>query len=600
MQHYTAALEALSSSTAGSAACRLPLLTNRALAAHRLGDYAAASQDAEAALGLDAANSKAAFRAAAARLALGDVAATARHAALLQPARGVAAQALPAGWAALQQHAAALLAHQQRVEACKADIQQQGNGQAVRQAVGRLLQVLAAEAAGEEEEDGAELPAGGAAALLEQLAGMLNSAGSGGGEDTPATPAVPAAAAAAAAAAMDAAPGQRGWRLLLFFLADPDPRCQAGAAAALQAAALAAGGGGSVIWPAEVWHRLAAAATNWSGGSSTAAPAMQLLAWAAERDAWVRQQLLTHPLPAEGASSAATVGAGRLSPLAQLVGVLGDAKQLRHAPPAAAAAAAALLQHYGHDPVAAEALRVLACRPLLALLRATAGVDGMAAFAQEEKQQDGTGAHAPGGAHAPASGAAGGGSSTSSHLDPEQEALEALRRKLAAVYIAEAVALRQSLLSAACQLARGAHELLLQEAVDSSSAGGSSSSGGGAKRGVAAGAFLIGECGDRQGVMLTTSAFGFANRPTCLACLHLEQSASTDTSCLQTLPSTASAELLDWVRELHSQQPRRTQPVLGPDGAPRAYAKRRFAADFKDNPAGEAVRESSLLMPPSS
>jgi hypothetical protein len=47
------------------------------------------------------------------------------------------------------------------------------------------------------------------------------------------------------------------------------------------------------------------------------------------------------------------------------------------------------------------------------------------------------------------------------------------------------------------------------------------------------------------------------------------------------------AELLKLVQELHEQQPRRTAPVLGPDGAPQAYAKRRFAADFRDNPAGD-------------
>jgi hypothetical protein len=53
-----------------------------------------------------------------------------------------------------------------------------------------------------------------------------------------------------------------------------------------------------------------------------------------------------------------------------------------------------------------------------------------------------------------------------------------------------------------------------------------------------------------------------------------------------TLPH-VPAELLGLVQELHMQQPRRTAPVLGPDGAPQAYAKRRFAADFRDNPAGD-------------
>lgn len=49
------------------------------------------------------------------------------------------------------------------------------------------------------------------------------------------------------------------------------------------------------------------------------------------------------------------------------------------------------------------------------------------------------------------------------------------------------------------------------------------------------------------------------------------------------------AELLAFVRELHEQQPQRTAPVLGQDGAPEAYIKRRFAADFKDNPAGDRL-----------
>lgn len=41
------------------------------------------------------------------------------------------------------------------------------------------------------------------------------------------------------------------------------------------------------------------------------------------------------------------------------------------------------------------------------------------------------------------------------------------------------------------------------------------------------------------------------------------------------------------VHVLHEQSPRRTAPVLGPDGQPRSYTKRRLAADWKDNPAGD-------------
>lgn len=51
-------------------------------------------------------------------------------------------------------------------------------------------------------------------------------------------------------------------------------------------------------------------------------------------------------------------------------------------------------------------------------------------------------------------------------------------------------------------------------------------------------------------------------------------------------PCLLRAELLAWVRQLHEQQPRRTSPVLGADGSAQTYEKRRFAADFKDNPLG--------------
>ena len=50
-----------------------------------------------------------------------------------------------------------------------------------------------------------------------------------------------------------------------------------------------------------------------------------------------------------------------------------------------------------------------------------------------------------------------------------------------------------------------------------------------------------------------------------------------------------SAELVRLARALHEQSPKRSAPVLGPDGRPKAFSKRPFAADFKDNPAGELV-----------
>ena len=52
--------------------------------------------------------------------------------------------------------------------------------------------------------------------------------------------------------------------------------------------------------------------------------------------------------------------------------------------------------------------------------------------------------------------------------------------------------------------------------------------------------------------------------------------------------------LLGFVKRLHGNSPKKTAPVLGPDGLPRAYTKRPFAADFKDNPAGDFLAELSL------
>jgi hypothetical protein len=46
------------------------------------------------------------------------------------------------------------------------------------------------------------------------------------------------------------------------------------------------------------------------------------------------------------------------------------------------------------------------------------------------------------------------------------------------------------------------------------------------------------------------------------------------------------ADLMKLARRLHEQSPKRTCPVLGPDGRPKTFSKKPFAADFKDNPAG--------------
>lgn len=396
-----------------------------------------------------------------------------------------------AGWALLAQHAATLAAHQRRVEAVQQRLSADPLDRVpVHQQVAALLRSLQAEAEGED----AELP-GGAVHLLRQLAALLGAdrgTGSSAASDR-------ATAASEAAAALCAAPGQRGWRLLLFFQADPDPACQAAAAASLRAAGQAAAAGSpAVLWPAEVWCRLLAAALSAAtqeAGPLHSASAMRLLHWAAERDAWVRQQLFTHPLYGgeEAAGKPATAGA---APLTQLAAPLGDATRLHLMAPAAVVAAAQLLQLYASDSAAADALGSLGCRPLHALLRAVSSAEGMAAFQQPESSSAAAAAPAPAGPAGEQADAAFGGDSGSGAAaggpleDPELEALQALRRKRRAIYDEELVAVRRALLGALAELAGGCRELLLAECVAREGPAGSAG-----RRKVSAGPCLTGERG---------------------------------------------------------------------------------------------------------
>ena len=384
-----------------------------------------------------------------ARLLLGDGAAAACHAALL-PQRAADGGPEPPAWSTLRAHTEAL---QHRAAAVSSE--------SACPRVQQLLTALAAEAEGEGDEEADRGPA----ELLTQLAGLLtqgsssSSSGGGGGGG---------AEEAAAAAAMDASP--QGHRILLFFLADPDPATQRAAEAALQAVAQAAAGSpAAVLWPAQVWARLTAVATEPQQGSAAAA-AMELLRWAAERDAWVRQQVLTHPLVAPAAEGAEPVS---LAPLPRIAAALRDSE--RQLPPAAAEAAARLFRAYAADPAAAEALGTLGCSPLLALLRAAAAADSEAVEA------------ASAGADVPAdAGASGPGSA-------EAAALQQLRLKRLQVYDAPRVCLRRSLLAAAAELAGASRELVRAEAVQAAG----SRSGGGSKRSAQAGAFLAGQA-DRR------------------------------------------------------------------------------------------------------
>lgn len=574
-EHYSAALRLLDGSSAADATpLRLALLTNRSLALHRLGRYAAAAADAEAALQLDPASTKAAFRAAAAHLMAGNGAATAQHAQALvmcgSPAGGTTCEApsQPAAWAALARHATALAAHQQRL----ANAQQAA---AAVPDVGELLEALAAEAEGEGD------AAGGPAALLHRLAALLgadggqqasssrHSSGSSTGSD-----------AEKAAVALEAHP--QGFTLLLFFLADPDPAAQQAAVAALQAAGCAAAGGSTaaVLWPSQVWQRLAALGTDAAGGELQAS-ALRVLSWAAGQDPWVREQLLLHPLPAPaGTSPASAAPPGSPAITAQVAGMLAQPATLHNMAPAAVQAAAELLRQYATDAAAAEALAQLGCRPLLALLHAARQAEGMAAFRAPEQDGDADAAAAgtngdevcAPGRDSSASSRAGAGSAASP-ADAEQEALEALRSKLRKVFIADLVALQRCLLSAACRLAVASRELLLSEAVVEQ---GSSSSGSGGKRGVGAGPFLT---GGQSGCWWICPCCCIG-RAACGEASHQPRCPCVDTGWWLAYKDVASdatpcSELLELARELHGQQPRRTAPVLGPDGNPKAYAKRR-------------------------
>ena len=493
VEHYSAALRLLdgSSGAADTAPLHLALLTNRSLALHRLGRYAAAAADAEGALQLEPSSSKAAFRAAAARLIAGDGATAMQHARLLvcdgstgaEGASSAAASQL-AVWAALAQHATAMAEHQQRLAAAESSTSANPD-------IWELLQALAAEAEGEGE------AAGGPAALLHRLAALLGAGGRQGESGASAgigSHSSHSSDATKAAVALEAHP--QGFRLLLFFLADPDPAAQQAAAAALQAAAHAAAGGraGTVLWPSQVWQRLAALATDTSGGEVQRA-ALRLLSWASGQDTWVREQLLLHPLHTASSSPQASAAThGRPAVVEQVAGLLLQAATLHRMGPAAVQAAAELLRQYATDAAAAEALAQLGCQPLLALVRAASLAEGMAAFLtaqQNEGAEDPTVSaaerYAPGG-DGSSSSKVGGGSGDSS-VDPEQEALEALRDKLRKVFIADLVAFQRCLLAAACQLASASRELLLGEAVVEQ---GSGSGGVGGKRGVGAGPFLTG------------------------------------------------------------------------------------------------------------
>ncbi len=496
-ENYSAGLNLLESgsSPADSAPLRLALLANRSLALHRLGRYAAAAADAEAVLKLDPSSSKAAFRAAAARLMMGDGAAAAQHAQVLVKDGGPAAQTTsgaaasqPATWAALARHAAALAEHQLQLAVAEE------HAAAVPE-VGELLEALAAEAEGEGE------AAGGPAALLHRLAALLGAGGRQGGVDCADSSSSSRGSSSAsveqkAAVVLEVHP--QGFRLVLFFLADPDPAVQQAAIAALQAAAQAAAGcsAATVLWPGHVWQRLAALGAD-AGGGEVQQCALCLLSWAARNDAWVREQLLLHPLPAPGSSTdASSTLPGSPAIVAQVAGLLAEPATLHSMAPAGAQAAAGLLQHYATDAAAAEALAQLSCQSLLALLCAAREAEGLAVFRPPDQAAaddaaaagDNAQAYAPNHDGGPAQ--SGGGNhikDSSKAVDPEQEALEALQSKLRKVYIADLVALQRCLLAAACQLAGASRELLLGEAVVEQSSPGASG-----KRGVGAGPFLTG------------------------------------------------------------------------------------------------------------
>lgn len=463
-QHYTAALEHLDAAAgppgmlqAGSEALRVMLLSNRSLALFRLGDYAAATEDAQAVLELQPGLSKAAFRAAAGQLALGDAASAVHRLRAMRCEAGAKPADMAAGWVALEVHAAARLAHEERRSASSGSSEKQQ----------QQLQVLACQVAAElaAEADGEAGADADPVELLQQLTSLL---GSGADQD---------AAAEAAAALED--PGRQCYQLLLFHLAGPSSSCVRAAAAALQAAAVAAGAGSpAVLWPTTVWLRLTAMAVDCCSGDSAAA-AMQLLGWAAARDAWVRQHVLLHLLPGSPA------GPAQESPVERILGLLEDTGRLHKAAPDAVVAAALLLQQYASDVASTEV--VLHCRPLLPLLRAAAAAPGMAAFQPqgseggEACEEDGPGAD---GGSAELDGTA-----SLSMEDMEQHALQQLRRKLQHVFIPELVAVRSCLLGAASALAGSSRHLVLAEAVEEKAAG-SSADG---KKTVVPGAFVTGK-----------------------------------------------------------------------------------------------------------
>lgn len=338
---------------------------------------------------------------------------------------------------------------------------------------------------------------------------------------------------------------ENGYRLLWFYFVPA--HCEI-AAEVLRAAATP-----GIFWPEDTWRRLLATAAGGKTENNVAKEAMQLITWAARvSPSWVKCQVLVHPLlslkgnftsdtaPAADLRNSAESSENRTpeTPLGTIIRAMRSTGTSSKGPKLtfeALKVAADLLKLFGQDPGGVNALRALGAEPLQALLTPAAAASDIAVGVASNSL--------------PSTGNAKQTKTNQPLRSPsqqqnirddnplsleEQEALEALREKQRAIFDATAVDLRRTLLSTLGVLCSH-RDLVLDEAIIRSDKTPKKAKGG----------------------------------PLVPAMLSL-------------------------LRKLVESAPKRTAPVLGPDGFPAAYAKRPFAADWEDNPTGDFLAHMDL------
>jgi len=339
-----------------------------------------------------------------------------------------------------------------------------------------------------------------------------------------------------------------------------------------------------VIWPFHIVLRplislIAPQSISSSSSSSSSlsrhlTAALELITWAAQRDLWVRHFTLTHPLPYSPQQQQSSYVKGNI-PLVAILNALkvrSDNSADGQWDTEAIYAVTELLASYTSLPYTKEGCQVLdnlKCQPLGILLHCFNKLDALNGDEAYEKAFGGGGFNTAANdattdessnegqgddfyPYNHSSSTPNGTSNDSRHPnngkqasstrspDPEAMALAALQQKRKAVIDEDIIAKQRLLLLAFLNLVSiREHSSLL----------------------------IISEC------LITTGNTSDTNKAT-------NNSKSTRQGPL--IPA-----LLAIIEKLHQRAPKRTAAVLGPDGAAVSYVKRPFAADFRDNPAGD-------------